>query len=306
MSRYNPEFLTQMKREPMTLNFIKQAIEDKAILEAVAISCSKENTLTVKIGKNILGKIPFEEIEYNIDGSETKPVSAKSKVGRHIKFIPKEVEKQDDKYIVKCSRRDAQKECYDNFISKLVPGDIIPAKIVRIENYGVFCDIGCGIIALLTTNNLSVTHINNPREILRDISRLNVVVKNIDENHRIQLTHKELLGTWEENTKDLKSQDIVYGAVISVEDYGVFIRLNQNLSGLAEVPNIELEPGNMVSVKINNILPDNMKVKLTIIERLPEEEPESLKFDYKITEGHIKEWHYSTETAKKQIETYFS
>ena len=81
------------------------------------------------------------------------------------------------------------------------------------------------------------------------------------ENRRITLTHRELLGTWEENAALFAAGETVRGIVRSVEPYGVFIELAPNLSGLAE--NREgLTPGTPVSVYIKSILPQRMKIKL--------------------------------------------
>lgn len=306
MSRFSPEYLTNRESNTnMSLTFLKKAIEDRAILESVVAKCDNDLTLTMNLGKNIIGEIEFNELEYNFNNKETKEVAATSKVGKHIKYIPISVDKRDDIYVVKCSRKEAQKECFDNYISKLIPGDIIDARIVKINNYGTFCDIGCGIIALLPTNYISVTHIIEPIKMLRQTSRLKVVVKNIDEDYKIQLSHKELLGTWEEEASKFNEEDIVCGTVLSVEDYGVFVRISQNLSGLAEIPNIEVKPGDTVSVKITNIKPFNMKVKLVILEKCEQTEQQT-KFNYYIDSGHIKQWNYSTETAKKQIRTEFN
>ena len=57
------------------------------------------------------------------------------------------------------------------------------------------------------------------------------------------------------------------GVVRSIEPYGVFIELTPNLSGLAE-PRADLRPGMAVSVYIKSILPQRMKVKLTVIDVL--------------------------------------
>lgn len=304
MSRYSPEFLTGAKKEPMNLRFINRAIQDRIILEALVTSCTSENTLKLDLGENIIGEIPFDELEYNADGRETKVISALVKVGKHVRFIPRKISKKDDTFIIECSRREAQMECYNNYVAKLKPGDVIPARMLRIENYGIFCDIGCGLVALLPTNNISVTHIINPKESLINVKRLYVVVKSIDENGKIQLSHKELLGTWREETAKFKDGDIVTGTVLSVEEYGVFVRLSQNLSGLAEPSSFDLKTGDNVSVIISDILEANMKVKLSILEKL-DTPSEELKFDYVQTEGHIDKWVYSTEGAKKQIISEF-
>lgn len=308
MSKYSPEYITKRHSEEVNLNFINKAIKEKSILEAKVVECTSDLTLVLNLGKNIVGKITFDELEYNFDGKPQKDVSATTKVGKHVKFIATSVDKDEEtgKYVVQCSRKQAQQECYDNFISKLLPGDVIDAHVIRTMNYGVFCDIGCGIVALLPTNNISVTHIIDPINELKFAHSIKVVVKSRDDSGRLQLTHKELLGTWEEEISKFHENDIVTGTVISIEDYGVFIRLSQNLSGLAEIPNIDLKNGDKVSVKILAIRPDNMKVKLLVQEVLEKDDNDGLTFTYKNSNDHIKEWIYSTEKAKKRIESYFN
>ena len=305
MSKYSPEYMTHRNREEMSLNAIKQAIRMQSILEARVTKCDSDNNLTIEIGKNIIGIIPFSELEYHPDGTPIKPASATSKVNRHIKYIPISIRKEDDLFIVDCSRKQVQKICYDNYISNLTPGDVIDAYVLKIMNYGIFCDIGCGIVALLPTNNISVTHIVNPAIELRGISTLKVVVNHIDENYRVELTHKELLGTWEEEVTSFNEDDVTYGTVLSVEEYGVFVRLSQNLSGLADVTELELKPGDLVSVRIQSIQNRNMKIKLTIIDKVGTVTDKPMRFKYYTTEPHIKDWVYSTATAKKQIESHF-
>jgi small subunit ribosomal protein S1 len=212
----------------------------------------------------------------------------------------------DGTVIVNCSRKAVQKMCYENYISKLSVGDIIDAHVMKIVGYGIFCDIGCGIIALLPTNSISVTHIVNPMVELKGISTLKVIVKAIREDGKIELTHKELLGTWKEQIAQFAEGDLVKGTVLSVEDYGVFIRLSQNLSGLAEVPEgLELNSGDTVSVRIQSIQDKNMKVKLSIVEKIEDNEDKTIRFKYYVNEPHITDWVYSTETAKKQISSHF-
>ena len=87
------------------------------------------------------------------------------------------------------------------------------------------------------------------------------------ENRRISLTHRELLGTWAQNAALFSVGETVRGVVRSIEPYGVFIELTPNLSGLAE-PRADLQPGMAVSVYIKSILPQRMKVKLTVIDVL--------------------------------------
>ena len=313
MGRYSPEYLTKMTREPMSLSFIKRAIENKSILESKVISCDEDYTLTLDLGKNIIGRILFTELEYHYNKDEVvKIASAVSKVGKHIKYTPMSYERVGDQIVVQCSRRESQRVCFEKFIKNLIPGDVIDARIIKVVGYGAFCDIGCGITALLPTNSISVTHVVDPVIALRYVHRIKVVVKDIDENYRIQLSHKELLGTWAEETSKINVGDIMYGTVLSKEDYGIFIRISQNLSGLAEVSDLDIEVGDLVSFKILGIIPNNMKVKLLILEKIELSEADknrpnetNMRFRYVIKDGHINSWSYSTPTAKKQINSEF-
>lgn len=56
----------------------------------------------------------------------------------------------------------------------------------------------------------------------------------MDPAGRVSLSHKELLGTWEENAALFSPGETVSATVRSVESYGIFVELTPNLAGLAE------------------------------------------------------------------------
>lgn len=306
MSKYSPEFMTRYADNKLSIGQIKRAIDNSTILEAKVNRCNKNNSLIMEISNNITCVIELSELEYNVDKSkETKDISAKTKVNRHVKFIPTSIEIKDDKYIVNCSRKLAQKQCQENFIEKLLPGDVIDAKIVRVVNYGVFCDIGCGIVALLPTNNISVTHVTDIKKMMYGISRLKVIVHNIDDIGRVVLSHRELLGTWEEEASKFSVNDTVHGVVLNTEEYGTFIRISQNLCGLADNTISDLKTGDDVIVKILSIKDINMKIRLVVISKDENLEKQTQAFKYTKVDGHISKWVYSTKGSNKVIETVF-
>ena len=64
---------------------------------------------------------------------------------------------------------------------------------------------------------------------------IRTIVRSLDENGRVFLSHKELLGTWEQNVSQFHAGETVGGsAVRSIESYGIFVELTPNLAGLAE------------------------------------------------------------------------
>ena len=107
---------------------------------------------------------------------------------------------------------------------------------------------------------------------------------------RFYLSHKELLGTWLENAAAFSPGTAVPGVVRGVRDYGIFIELAPNLSGLADWRS-GVELGDAVSVYIKSIRPDCRKIKLQIIQDLgPAPEPGDLR--YFITDGTVEGWSY--------------
>ena len=186
----------------------------------------------------------------------------------------------------------------------MTPGDILPCTVTHIEPFGAFCDVGCGISALLPIDCMSVSRISSPADRVSVGQQILCAIKSRDVQGRFVLTIRELLGTWAENAAAFTVGETVVGIVRSVEEYGTFIEIAPNLAGLAEsCP--DLHPGQPVSVYIKNILPDKMKIKLVIVNHSLSQ---SHRFElrYFITEGHLDHWLYSTPESHKRIETDFA
>ncbi len=282
---------------------LEAAMDSGIILEGVSYLCDHDRRLHIKIG-DFDGIIPKSECIYTANGLPEKDIAIISRVGKPIcfKIIGIDKDTQGEPYII-CSRRDAQRDCMRERISRLNTGDVIEARITRLDPFGAFCDIGCGIISLLPIDCMSVSRISHPRDRFRNGQVIKAVVKNTaDEFGRVTLTHRELLGTWEENAAKFTSGQTAAGIVRSIEDYGVFIELAPNLAGLAEVrPDVQV--GQSAAVFIKNIIPDRMKVKLAIIDCV---ERENSIPDYEYPDiDHIDRWQYSPDGCDKVIESVF-
>jgi len=133
-----------------------------------------------------------------------------------------------------------------------------------------------------------------------------VVTGKDPKNGRVSLSHKELLGTWEQCAGLLHPGETVSGVVRGVEDYGIFVELLPNISGLAERKE-GVKIGDSVSVYIKSITPEKMKIKLIIIDSEDKCERRLIRpRDYYITEGVLSMWRYSpVECEDKIIQTVF-
>lgn len=287
-----------------SIETLTTAMEQGIILEGISYLCDHDRHLRVKIG-DIEGIIPKNECVYTLNGLPEKDIAIISRVGKPICFKIIGIERDDyGSARVICSRRDAQLDCMREHISRLSTGDVIEARITRLDPFGAFCDVGCGIISLLPIDCMSVSRISHPRDRFRNGQVIRAVVKNTaDEFGRLTLTHRELLGTWEENASKFTSGQTAAGIVRSIEDYGVFIELAPNLAGLAEIrPDVQV--GQSAAVFIKNIIPDRMKIKLAIID-CGEQVSNIPDYEYPPVD-HIDRWQYSPDGCEKKIESVFS
>lgn len=276
------------------------AMASGKILEAKAVLCDNDHDLIVNLpcGKGI---IPRAEGAIGISDGTTRDIALLARVNKPVCFKVIDIQQDGGGHRFILSRRLAQEECMEQYISKLTPGDIISARITHLEQFGCFVDIGCGISSLIPIDAISVSRISHPSDRFTNGDEILAVVKG-KEDGRIQLTHKELLGTWEQNAALFNQGETVGGIVRSIEDYGVFIELTPNLAGLAE-PFDGVSEGQSASVYIKAIIPEKMKVKLIIVDVF--DSPADKSFNYYLTDGHINDWIYSTPQCEKRIESHF-
>ena len=321
-NHYLPEgalIATPENREALSsLASIERAMQQGKILEGIATLCDGSLNLIVDLGcmKGIIYK---NEVSYTAEGEPQKDIAIISRVGKAVAFSVLAIRRDErgNPFAI-LSRRAAQIECLNRYLMTLVSGDIIPAKITHLEHFGAFVDIGCGIPSLLSIDCISVSRISHPRDRFYVGMTIKAVVKSIDrESGRIYVTHKELLGTWEENVAYFKIGQTVMGIVRSIEEYGVFIELSPNLAGLAEYRS-DIAVGQTVAVYIKNIIPDRMKIKLVIIDACKgmdacstvggKSENGKEVFSYFVSpeKEHIDYWKYSPVGTGKVIESRFT
>lgn len=308
MKKYYPEnYLIATKENENCLSTraaLKEAYYNGRILEARAVVCDKEHNLHVDLGV-MKGIMPREECAIGIDDGSVRDIAIISRVNKPVMFrITGFDTDEEGKPVAVLSRKAVQNECMTEYISSLVPGCVIDAVVTHMESFGVFADIGAGICALMPIDSISVSRIPHPSARFSAGQKIKAVVKSIDENGRITLSYKELLGTWEENASLFKAGETVPGIVRSVERYGIFVELKPNLAGLAEyVPGVV--PGQHASVYIKNLIPERMKIKLIIVDSFDAQYPNE-PVTYYNTSDFIDRWVYSPECSDKKIETVFS
>lgn len=284
-----------------TTRELRDAYETGQVLEGRVILCDREHNLHIDLGA-MKGLIPREEGAIGIADGSVRDIALISKVNKNVSFrITNFV---TDTYGTQAilSRKAVQKDCKERFVSSLKPGQVIDARVTHLEKFGAFVDIGAGINALIPIDMISISRIPHPSERFEEGEDIKAVVRSIEDG-KITLSHRELLGTWDENAALFAPGETVPGIIRSVEEYGVFVELTPNLAGLAEVVD-GVKAGQRASVYIKSILPERMKLKLVIVDAFTASYQKQHSH-YFFKENKMDYWRYSPAECNKMIDTYF-
>ena len=307
MQKYLPEGMlidTDENRNNLkNLITLQESMANNKTLEAKAIICDSEHNLVVDLGL-IKGVIPRDEGALGVAEGTTKDIAIISRVNKPVcfKITGFSKDKNGNPYAL-LSRRLAQLECVENYVSSFNIGDIIGARATHFEPFGCFVDIGCGVPSLIPIDAISVSRISHPSDRFFVGQDIKVIVKETCCNGKICLTHKELLGTWEQNSSQFNIGETVAGVVRSIEEYGIFVELAPNLAGLAELRD-NVKVGQSASVYIKNLIPEKMKVKLIIVDSF-DNDYKLPSYKYYVDAPYIDYWKYSPDCCDKLIETVF-
>lgn len=272
------------------LPLLYTAMERETVLEGRAVCCTPDHDLSVSLGP-FTGLIPREETALGIREGTAREIAILSRVGKPIAFTVTGILQPGDVPMLRLSRRRAQERVLDWLLSQ-PPGTVVPATITHLESFGAFVDVGCGLISMIPIESCSISRIAHPDCRFTPGQEVFAVLTGGDRaQQRVTLSHKELLGTWAENAARFAPGMTVSGYVRGIKPYGSFVELAPNFTGLTDRTE-GLQDGDRVSVCIKSILPEKMKVKLNVIEKLDSiPQPEALP--YFITEGRLEQWTYS-------------
>ena len=209
---------------------INQALENKEIIKGY-IKCRTKGGMIVDVF-GIEAFLPGSQID-------VKPIRDYDVyVGQTLDFQVVKINQEYKNVVVSHkalieAELEAQKQ---QIISTLEKGQVLEGTVKNITNYGVFIDLG-GVDGLVHITDLSWGRVSNPREVVQDDQKLNVVILDFDEEKkRIALGIKQLTPhPWDALDPNLKVGDKVKGRVVVMADYGAFVEIAPGVEGLIHV-----------------------------------------------------------------------
>jgi small subunit ribosomal protein S1 len=121
--------------------------------------------------------------------------------------------------------------------ASIVPGAVLPGRVVSVLDYGAFVDLGGGIQGLLHVSDMSWSRATTPGEIVASGDQITVKVLRVDEaGGRISLGLKQLQDDpWATVNTTITVGDVRSGRVTRLADFGAFVELAPGIEGLAHV-----------------------------------------------------------------------
>mgnify|MGYP001044962445 CR=1 FL=1 len=184
-----------------------------------------------------------------------------------------EVDRQKKRFILAADA--ALEEQRQEMLENLTEETVINGTVVHIVPYGAFVDIG-GVNGLLHISNISWKNVSHPSDELSVGDEFEVMIESVDvEKERVSLNRKILLPQpWDHFAKEYEMNDLVSGTVADVVDFGAFIQLPHEQTGLLHISEISddfvestanvLQPGDEVLTRIISLDPSDQKIGLSL------------------------------------------
>ncbi|TNF49921.1 30S ribosomal protein S1, partial [bacterium] len=188
-----------------------------------------------------------------------------------IKFNPRRGNVVLSRRVLLEQERESKKE---ETLKILEEDNVMEGIVKNITDYGAFIDLG-GIDGLLHITDLSWGRMQHPSEILTVGEKINVKVLKFDrDKERVSLGMKQLTeDPWEGVPGRYPVGSQVQGKIVSITDYGAFVKLEDGVEGLVHIsemtwnrkikhPSKLVEIGDLVDAEVLSIDTENRRISL--------------------------------------------
>ena len=230
-------------------------------------------------GKKVRGKVmsitdygAFVELEPGVEGlihvsemSWTKKVKHPSKlleVGQELECQVLEVDARAKR--ISLGLKQLEPDPWQLFTDKYHPGDKIAGKVRSLTDYGVFVGIEEGVDGMVHKSDLSWTvRVNNPTDMHHKGDDVEAIILSINHDEKkVSLGIKQL---WDDPWPSLMTEyplgRVIDDAdVISIVEYGIFVRLREGVEALVQTQDIVEAEGTKIKVS------DKIKVEISSID----------------------------------------
>jgi len=204
--------------------------------------------LIVRFGR-LRGFVPQSQVSdkrlFDMEG-ETPEERFSNMVNKQINVKVMEVDRSRNRLILseRAAMREVRQRRKEALITELQVGEVRTGRVVSLENFGAFVDIG-GAEGLVHITELSWQHITHPKQVLEVGQEVEVKVIGVDEGkNRIGLSLKQLQADpWDELATRFGTGALVRGTVTKLTKFGAFAQIDgmDSVEGLIHISELSDE-----------------------------------------------------------------
>lgn len=154
----------------------------------------------------------------------------------------------------------------------LEPGLKVEGKVVRLEKFGAFVDIGAPTDGLVHISEMAAGRVNKPSDVVSEGETITVWIKDLDRNGgRISLSMVEPPDV---DIRSLKTDTVLTGTVVRLESFGAFVDIGAGRDGMIHVtemgrgyvgsPSEIVSVGDQVQVRVLEVDPRRGRISLSM------------------------------------------
>jgi len=277
---------------------LRLAYKDKDVIKIKVLDANKGGLLTRY--RQINGFLPVSQLAPEnyprVNGGDKGKIleKLKSYVGQEFEVKVITLNEKEDKIIF--SEKEAWNERQKDVISKYKIGTVVEGKITAITDFGVFVSFGENLEGLIHISELAWQRIDDPNDLFKVGETIKAEVISL-ENSKIFLSAKKLQkDPWANVEKKYKAGQAVEGIILKVNPFGLFVKLDEDIHGLAHVSQLDLAP----KQKINEKFKSGDKKKFEIVSIEPKDHRLGLAYKDELEKGALKTHKDIKDTEEKK------
>lgn len=279
-------------------NILEEAYQDKEPVFIKIVDANKGGLMARF--RQIKGFLPVSQLAPEhyprVSGGDKSKILDKLKkfVGQKMEVNVITLEEGDDKIIF--SEKELWNKRKKDVISQYKEGMVVEGTVTAITNFGVFVSFGENMEGLIHISELAWQRIDSPHDLVKVGDTIKAEVVNL-EGSKIFLSAKKLMkDPWHEATQKYKEGTVVEGEILKVNPFGLFVKLDEEIHGLAHISELGLKP----KEKVSEVFNAGDKKEFEIINISPEEHRLGLKLADKKAKKTKEDKEESTEDDKKE------
>jgi small subunit ribosomal protein S1 len=221
----------------------------------------------VELEKGIEGLVHISEVSWSKRVNNLNEMFA---IGDMVEAIILSVEKESRR--ISLSIKQMEQNPWLEAESKYAVGNKIEGKVRGFTEYGAFVELDNNLEGMIHISDMSWTkRIAHPQDVLKKGQRIEVIILSVDsQNRRIALGLKQIQSNpWSDIAAKYALETELEAEVVSVTDFGVFVKLEEDLEGLVYAGEIDkekssqLKAGDKIKVKVIKVDVEQGKIGLS-------------------------------------------